>query len=204
VFEPLANAVHWVALAGVKEGDTVVVQGPGHQGLAVLEAVLARRPSKVVVTGTAADELRLSAARDIGATLTVDAAEAVTAVRDLTGGVGADVVFDVATAVQTVPLSLDLVRFQGTVLLAGLKHFAEVPGFVSDKVVVNGLTLRGGSGFTPESMAESVSLLRSGAVKTDVMRGEVFGLDGIEEAIALLARTEPSKDAVRVSLSHVG
>ena len=203
VFEPLANAVHWVALAGVQEGDTVVVQGPGHQGLAVLEAVLARRPSKVVVTGTAADELRLSAAREIGAALTVDAAEAVTAVRDLTGGFGADVVFDVATAVQTVPLSVDLVRFQGTVLLAGLKHFAEVPGFVSDKVVVNGLTLKGGCGFTPESMAEAVSLLRSGAVRTDVMRGEVFGLDGIEESMNLLARTDPSRDAVRVSLSHV-
>jgi threonine dehydrogenase-like Zn-dependent dehydrogenase len=204
VFEPLANAVNWVAIAGVQEGDTVVVQGPGHQGLAVLEAVLARRPSQVVVTGTAADQLRLAAAREIGAAVTVDAVDAVTAVRDLTGGRGADVVFDIATAVQTVPLALDLVRFQGTVLLAGLKHFAEIPGFVSDKVVVNGLTLRGGSSFTPESMAEAVSLLRSGDVRTDVMRGEVFGLDGIEEAISLLARTDPSKDAVRVSLSHVG
>jgi threonine dehydrogenase-like Zn-dependent dehydrogenase len=202
VFEPLANAVNWVAIAGVQEGDTVVVQGPGHQGLAVLEAVLARRPSQVVVTGTAADQLRLAAAREIGAAVTVDAVDAVTAVRDLTGGRGADVVFDIATAVQTVPLALDLVRFQGTVLLAGLKHFAEIPGFVSDKVVVNGLTLRGGSGFTPESMAEAVSLLRSGDVRTDVMRGEVFGLDGIEEAISLLARSDPSRDAVRVSLSH--
>jgi threonine dehydrogenase-like Zn-dependent dehydrogenase len=202
VFEPLANAVNWVSIAGVQEGDTVVVQGPGHQGLAVLEAVLARKPSKVVVTGTAADELRLSAARDIGATLTVDSSEAVAAVRDLTGGAGADVVFDVATAVQTVPLSLDLVRFQGTVLLAGLKHFAEVPGLITDKIVVNGLRVLGGSGFTPDSMAAAVELLRSGAVRTDVMRGEVFGLDGIEDAMALLARTDPTKDAVRVSLTH--
>lgn len=202
VFEPLANAVNWVAIAGVQEGDTVVVQGPGHQGLAVLEAVLARKPSKVVVTGTAADELRLSAARDIGATLTVDSSDAVTAVRDLTGGAGADVVFDIATAVQTVPLALDLVRFQGTVLLAGLKHFAEVPGLVTDKIVVNGLKLLGGSGFTPDSMAEAVELLRSGKVRTDVMRGQVFGLDGIEEAMSLLARADPSKDAVRVSLAH--
>jgi threonine dehydrogenase-like Zn-dependent dehydrogenase len=202
VFEPLANAVNWVSIAGVQEGDTVVVQGPGHQGLAVLEAVLARKPSKVVVTGTAADELRLSAARDIGATLTVDSSEAVAAVRDLTGGAGADVVFDVATAVQTVPLSLDLVRFQGNVLLAGLKHFAEVPGLITDKIVVGGLKVLGGSGFTPESMAEAVSLLRSGKVRTDVMRGEVFGLDGIEDAMALLARTDPTKDAVRVSLTH--
>jgi threonine dehydrogenase-like Zn-dependent dehydrogenase len=202
VFEPLANAVNWVSIAGVQEGDTVVVQGPGHQGLAVLEAVLARKPSKVVVTGTAADELRLSAARDIGATLTVDSSEAVAAVRDLTGGAGADVVFDVATAVQTVPLSLDLVRFQGTVLLAGLKHFAEVPGLITDKIVVNGLRVLGGSGFTPDSMAAAVELLRSGEVRTDVMRGEVFGLDGIEDAMALLARTDPTKDAVRVSLTH--
>ncbi|MCU1375376.1 MAG: Alcohol dehydrogenase zinc-binding domain protein, partial [Actinomycetia bacterium] len=202
VFEPLANAVNWVAIAGVQEGDTVVIQGPGHQGLAVLEAVLARRPSQVIVTGTPADELRLSAALAIGATVAVHAADALAAVRDLTAGRGADVVFDVATAVQTVPLSLDLVRFQGTVLLAGLKHFAEVPGLVTDKIVVGGLRVLGGSGFTPDSMAEAVALLRAGAIKTDVVAGEVFGLDGIEEAMSLLSRADPSRDAVRVSISH--
>lgn len=204
VFEPLANAVNWVGIAGVQEGDTVVVQGPGHQGLAVLEAVLAKKPSVVVVTGTSADGLRLGAATAIGATATVmvDTDDPVAAVKDLTGGMGADKVFDVATAVQTVPLSLELVRFNGTVLLAGLKHFAEVPGLVTDKIVVNGLRVFGGSGFTPDSMAEAVELLRSGAVKTDVMAGEVFGLDGIEEAMALLSRADPSRDAVRVSLRH--
>src|SRR4051794_20171136 len=41
LFEPLASAVHWVDTVGVHAGETVVVQGPGHQGLAVLEAVLA-------------------------------------------------------------------------------------------------------------------------------------------------------------------
>lgn len=205
VFEPLANAVNWAAIAGVSAGDTVVVQGPGHQGLAVLEAVLARDPSVVVVTGTGDDSLRLDAASRIGATTVVDvtATDAVAAVRDLTGGRGADVVFDVATAVQTVPLALDLVRFQGTVLLAGLKHFAEVPGLVTDKIVVGGLRVLGGSGFTPDSMAEAVELLRAGRIKTDVVAGEVFGLDGIEEAIGLLSRSVPGRDAVRVSLAHV-
>ena len=204
VFEPLANAVNWVAIAGVQEGDTVVVQGPGHQGLAVLEAVLAAKPSTVIVTGTSADGLRLDAATAIGATATVmvDVDDPIAAVKDLTGGMGADKVFDVATAVQTVPLSFELVRFNGTVLLAGLKHFAEVPGLVTDKIVVNGLRVFGGSGFTPDSMATAVELLRSGAVKTAIMAGEVFGLDGIEEAMALLSRADPSRDAVRVSLRH--
>jgi threonine dehydrogenase-like Zn-dependent dehydrogenase len=204
VFEPLANGVNWVDIAGVQEGDTVVVQGPGHQGLAVLEAVLAAKPSQVIVTGTSQDDLRLAAAREIGATATVvvDEEDVLAAVRDLTGGMGADVVFDVSTAPQAVPLSLDLVRFRGTVLLAGLKHFQEIAGFVSDKVVVGGLRLLGGSGFTPESMSRAVALLEEGRVRTDVVAGEVFDLEHIEDAMALLARSDPTKDAVRVSLRH--
>ena len=204
VFEPLANAVNWVSIAGVEEGDTVVVQGPGHQGLAVVEAVLAAKPSKVIVTGTSADESRLAAAKVLGATETVmvDIDDAIALVRDLTGGVGADKVFDVATAVQTVPLALDLVRPQGVVLLAGLKHFAEVPGFVSDKIVLAGLRLFGGSGFTPGSMATAVELLASEGVDTATMAGEVFDIDHIDEAMALLSRSDPSRDAVRVSLVH--
>jgi threonine dehydrogenase-like Zn-dependent dehydrogenase len=204
VFEPLANAVNWVATAGVREGDTVVVQGPGHQGLAVLEAVLAADPGQVIVTGTSQDGLRLDAARAIGArrTVMVDAEDAATAVRDLTGGAGADVVFDVATAVQTVPMALDLVRHQGTILLAGLKHFEAIPGLVTDRIVIGGLKVLGGSGYTPESMATAVELLIAGRIRTDVVAGEVFGLDGIEEAMGLLARTDPSRDAVRVSIAH--
>ena len=130
LFEPLANAMNWVGVVGVDAGDTVVVQGPGHQGLAVLEAVLARKPSSVVVTGTSQDGLRLDAAKAIGATevVMVDVDDPRTVVADLTAGEGADVVFDVATATETVPLALDLVRQRGRILLAGLKHFREIPG----------------------------------------------------------------------------
>jgi threonine dehydrogenase-like Zn-dependent dehydrogenase len=204
VFEPLANGVNWASIARVEPGDTVVVQGPGHQGLAVLEAVLAADPATVIVTGTSQDELRLDAAKQIGAqhTVMVDKDDAVTFVRDLTNGAGADVVFDIATAVQTVTMALDLVRFQGRILLAGLKHFEPVPNFISDRIVLAGLTVFGGSGFTPDSMARAVELLRDKKIRTDVMRGEVFGLDGIEEAMTLLARTDPTRDAVRVSLAH--
>jgi threonine dehydrogenase-like Zn-dependent dehydrogenase len=204
MFEPLANAVNWVARADLHEGDTVVVQGPGHQGLAVLEAVLARKPSAVVVTGTSQDGLRLETATAIGAhrVVMVDVDDVRTVVADLTRGAGADVVFDVATAIQTVPLALDLVRFGGRVLLAGLKHFQEIPGLISDHIVLRSLTVVGGTGYTPDSMAEAVTMLRDGAVRSDLVVGEVFDLERIDEAIALLARTDPSRDAVRVGLRH--
>ena len=41
MFEPLASAVNWVQRVGVQLGDTVVVQGPGHQGLACVMAARA-------------------------------------------------------------------------------------------------------------------------------------------------------------------
>jgi len=204
VFEPLANAVNWVGLAGVRPGETVVVEGPGHQGLAVLEAVLAAEPGAVVVTGTSQDALRLDAARAMGATHTVmvDVDDVGTVVRDLTDGQGADVVFDIASVVHTVPVAIDLVRARGRVLLAGLKHFEAVPGFISDLVVLKGLTVLGGSGFTPASMAAAVQLIADGKAHLDVMAGEVFDLEHIDDAMALLARTDPARDAVRVTLTH--
>jgi threonine dehydrogenase-like Zn-dependent dehydrogenase len=204
VFEPLANAVNWVDIAGVREGDTVVIEGPGHQGLAVLEAVLAAGAGQVIVTGAVGDDLRLAAARVIGAHHTVDVTvdDPVALVHDLTKGLGADVVLDVASVVQTVPLAIELVRFGGRILLAGLKHFQPIPGLVTDQIVVRSLQVFGGSGFTPESMAAAVALLAAGKINTAAVRGEVFDLDHIEDALALLARTDPSRDAVRVSLAH--
>jgi threonine dehydrogenase-like Zn-dependent dehydrogenase len=209
LFEPLANAVNWVDRVGVQPGDTVVVQGPGHQGLAVLEAVLARRPERVIVTGTAADRLRLDTARAIGAsgpveveTIMVDVDDPIEVVADLTGGRMADVVMDIASVVQTVPLCIDLVSWNGRVLLAGLKHFEPIPNLVTDMIVMKSLSVFGGSGFTPESMATAVAMLERGEVRSDLVLGEVFSLDGIDDAMALLARTDPDRDAVRVGIKH--
>lgn len=204
MFEPLANAVNWASIVGIESGDTVVIQGPGHQGLAVLEAVLAQAPSQVIVTGTAADDTRLEVATRIGATtvINVEADDPVAAVADLTGGAMADVVLDVATAPQTVPLSVELVRVQGRILLAGLKHFQAIEGLVTDLIVVKGLTVYGGSGFTPDSMSEAVRLIEDGEVRSDLVVGEVFGLEDIDEAMLLLSRSDPDRDAVRVSLKH--
>jgi threonine dehydrogenase-like Zn-dependent dehydrogenase len=206
LFEPLANAVNWVDRAGVVEGDTVVVQGPGHQGLAVLEAVLAKKPRRVVVTGTAEDSLRLDTALAIGATdiVKVDVDDPVEVVTDLTGGAMADVVMDIASVVQTVPLCIDLVKWGGRILLAGLKHYAPIPNLVTDMIVMKSLTVVGGSGFTPESMERAVEMLETGEAKSDVMLGEVFSLGGIEDAMSLLARTDPNRDAVRVGIKHSG
>jgi hypothetical protein len=51
-------------------------------------------------------------------------------------------------------------------------------------------------------MAAAVALIESGDVRTDVVAGEVFDLDHIDDAMALLTRSVPGRDAVRVGLKH--
>ena len=204
MFEPLANAVHWVQRAGVQLGDTVVIQGPGHQGLACLIAARAAGAGRVIVTGTTADALRFEAARALGADAVVDVEtdDVMAEVGRLTDGAMADVVMDVAAvATATIPQAVMLTRVSGRVLLAGLKHFAPVEGFISDLVVLKQLTLVGGAGFTPASMRTAVEMLASDRVDRSVLVGDVVTLDDLDHGLALLARAVPDHDAVHVSLT---
>lgn len=203
IFEPLANAANWLGAAQVGPGVTVVVEGPGHMGLvtAALAALWGAGP--IVVTGKGRDAHRLSVAHQVGAdhTVDIDAEDPVAKVAELTGGRMADVVVDLADEPESVQLALEMVRFGGTVLLAGLKDRRTV-GVVSDMVPLKALRVLGGAGSTPESMDTAVSLLNAGRVPTKPLAGVVFSLDQIDDAMRLLTRTDPDRDAVRVGLVH--
>jgi len=203
LFEPLANALNWLGAVPIAAGQSVVVQGPGHQGLAVVAAALAAGANPVIVTGTSSDQLRLETARQIGAHHVVDVQQrdAKTVVAEITTGRGADVVFDVTPVPRTVPLCFDLVRAQGTVVLAGLKELRPVE-MVTDWIPLKGLRVVGGMAYTRDSMTEAVHLLNAGAINTAALRGDVFDLDHIDEAMGLLTRSLPGRDAVRVGLVH--
>jgi threonine dehydrogenase-like Zn-dependent dehydrogenase len=204
VFEPLANAMNWVGAVSPNKDDVVVVLGPGHQGLAVVEALRLSGVASIVVVGTAADELRLSAARALGAThvLRADTDDVTAAVGELTAGVMADIVFEVTPAPPAVQSALELARGGGHVLLAGLKEGKAVDGLVTDLVPLKGLRVTGGSAYTAASMAAAVAAINRGDVRLDELAGEAFTLDELDTAIALLTRKAPNRDAIRVSLVH--
>ena len=203
LFEPLANAIHWLEVCALRPGETVVVQGPGHMGLACAVAALAAGAGTVIVTGTGRDAVRLAAARALGAahTIDVDAEDALARVREITGGAMADLVLDVADgATATIPLAVDLARSRGRIALAGFKHGQPVGGLISDRLILKKLTVHGVGGATTASMRTAVAMLAGGRLNVDALRGEVLPLDRIDEALRLLARAVPGRDATRVSL----
>jgi threonine dehydrogenase-like Zn-dependent dehydrogenase len=204
LYEPLANAIHWANLANIREGDTVVVLGPGHVGLMCVVAAKAAGASNIIMTGTSADRLRLDAALAAGAqhAIDVDAEDAVERVGEITRGRLANVVMEVTSmSTRAVQQAFEMVRFAGTVLLAGLKNHAPVE-LVTDDIVFRSLTVRGGTGSTQDSMRTAAMLINEGRVPTEALLGEVFPLDRFDEAMSLLKREHPERDAVKVTIRH--
>jgi threonine dehydrogenase-like Zn-dependent dehydrogenase len=196
-FEPLSCAVTWVA--PVRHGDVVVIEGPGHMGMATIVAARAAGARSVVVTGTAHDRFRLDCARQAGAdhVVDVDAEDPIERVRELTEGRMADVVLDAASGDPiTVNLAMDLVKRGGHVVIAGMKD-KPLEGFHSDWIPTRQITLHPGAGLDTEG---SVALINEGKVPTAALLGETYPLEQFEQAFALMTRRIPGRDAVRVAL----
>ncbi len=106
------------AMGGYIAGDTVAIVGPGPIGLALAQASKALGADKVILTGTRQGRLELG--KKMGADYTVNVKEGqdpVAVVRDLTGGLGADVVFDAAGTSDSLDTALNLVRPGGAIVM---------------------------------------------------------------------------------------
>jgi threonine dehydrogenase-like Zn-dependent dehydrogenase len=204
LFNPLGAGFRWaVELPGTRVGDTVVVLGPGQRGLGSVIACREAGAGCIIVTGLAADERKLALARRFGAhhTINVEAEDAAGRVREITGGLMADVVVDVtAYAVEAVTQAVDLARRGGTVVLAGTKGPKPVPNFISDKVVVKELTVKGAFGVDYPAYEAAIRLIESGRYPLAEMHTHTLPLAEAEHAIRLLAREIPGEEAIHIAL----
>ena len=204
MFNPLGAGYRWaVELPGTGPGDVLLILGPGQRGLASVIAAREAGAAEILVTGLARDARKLALAREFGADHTIDVEneDVRRRVQELTDGRGADVVLDVSSyATDPVRESLDLVRPGGTVVLAGVKGFRPIPEFVSDKIVLKEITLRGAIGVTSSGYRSAIRLLESGRVPVERMHTHRFGLTDAELAIRTLAREIPGEESIHSCL----
>ena len=204
MFNPLGAGFRWaVEIPQTGPGDTVLILGPGQRGLASVLACREAGAEKIFVTGLAADAKKLALARQFGADAAIDVENENVRerVRELTDGRGADVVVDVsAYALSPVTGALDCVRPGGTVVLAGVKGFKPVPDFVSDKIVLKEITLRGAIGVTSSGYRSAIKLLEGRRHPVEKMHTHEFGLRNAELAIRTLAREVPGEGSIHSCL----
>ncbi|MEV4420155.1 2,3-butanediol dehydrogenase [Patulibacter sp. NPDC049589] len=117
VAEPVCVGWHAVGRSGLRDGGSALVIGAGPIGLATLIALKARGAGFVAVADRSTGARR-DAALALGADLFVDASsESIgDAIRAATGGLGPDVVFEVAGAQAAFDDAVDAVRPKGRIV----------------------------------------------------------------------------------------
>ena len=100
-------------------GDSVVIIGLGLLGQLVTQYVALMGAREIIAIDTAPKRLEMAKAHGASLALQMTAAEALEAVRERTGGQGADVVYDITGHAAVFATALPLARQFGTLVLLG-------------------------------------------------------------------------------------
>jgi len=169
----------------VRPADVVVVIGAGPIGLAAILGAKLLSPSHIVVVDLV--DSRLDAAKAFGADVVVNSGrdDVDRVVRELTGGLGADVTMEAVGIPQTFEQAVSLVRPCGHVANLGV-HGAPATLHLED-IWIKDLTITTGLVDT-YSTPTLIGLVASGRLDTSAMITHRYALDEFEQAYDVFGR----------------
>jgi alcohol dehydrogenase len=187
-----------VLAGGVRPGDVVAVVGAGPVGLAAITGARLFSPSHIVAIDVSG--ARLEAAKQFGADVTADNSreDPLAVLKDLTGGLGADVAIEAVGVPASFELAVTLARPGGRIANIGVHgqaaalHLEEQ--WSRDITITTGLV---DTSSTPTLMR----LLTTGQIDARQFITHRFGLDEFDEAYDVFARAADT-GALKVVLSR--
>src|SRR5215212_4102520 len=179
MLDPTAIALHTVIRGGQRAGDTVVVIGPGVMGLLVAQCARALGAGRVIVVGRGQ---RLATAASLGHdTVDFTASDPVAAIRERTGGLGADVALECSGAPDAVGQCVGMLRKGGRAAVIGIPlEDARLPmqRLVLDEIDVVGVRAAAGE------MPRAIELVAGGRIRLRELITHRFSLEDFAEAYA--------------------
>jgi threonine dehydrogenase-like Zn-dependent dehydrogenase len=187
VVTPMANGIQWALLdCGVGYNTTVLIQGPGQQGLSQTVACKQAGASLIIVTGTSKDKARLEVAKQLGADYVINVSEEdpLARIMEITANKGVDVALDCTAGAGTIPVLLGieaLKRKGGTLLIQG--EVADFPNFPLGKIANKYITVKAARGHNYLSCELALQQLASDRFPLDLITTHRFGLKDTDLAI---------------------
>ncbi|MEU8248265.1 S-(hydroxymethyl)mycothiol dehydrogenase [Nonomuraea sp. NPDC048916] len=183
----------------VARGDTVAVIGCGGVGDAAILGASLAGASKIIAVDV--DDRKLAWSRDFGATDTVNSREndPVEAIRDLTGGFGADVVIDAVGRPETYKQAFYARDLAGTVVLVGVPTPDMTLELPLLDVFGRGGSLKSswyGDCLPSRDFPMLIDLFLQGRLPLDKFVTETIELGQVEEAFAKMHRGDVLRSVV--------
>jgi S-(hydroxymethyl)glutathione dehydrogenase / alcohol dehydrogenase len=191
------GAVVW--RAKVELGASVAVIGVGGVGLNSIQGAALAGAYPIIAVDV--NEDKLEAAKKFGATHTVNSAKVdpVAAVRELTGGHGADYVFVTVGSPQAMEQSIPMAGARGTAVWVGIPNikdtvtFSPFPVFREERSII-GCWM--GNTNLQNDIPKLVDSYLNGKLKLDELITKRYKLEEINEAIAAVERGEALRNVI--------
>lgn len=188
LIEPMSVGFHAVSRGGVIDGEYVMVIGCGMIGMgAIVRAAL----RGAVVIAVDLDDEKLELARRVGAVYTINSKteDVHGRMREITQGLGADVVIEAVGSPATYVLAVDEVAFSGRVVCIGYAK-SEV-AFQTKYFVQKELDIRGSRNALPADFRAVINYLKADACP-------------VEELITKVVAPEDALEAMKEWAAHPG
>ena len=197
----IGNGIRWLRqIGGVSIGDTVVIEGPGQQGLAAVIAAKESGAARIIVTGVTKDRERFEMAKLLGANITIDVTkeDAIDRLKEITSGEMADIVIDVTGTPQGAIGAIDMVRHGGTIVLPGLYGMEVQTPLFLDKIVINEIRVQGVFSHDMRSVIPAINLVESRKYPLEKLVTHRFSLEEAERAIQVAGGMIPGELPIKV------
>jgi threonine 3-dehydrogenase len=192
ILDPLGNAVHSV-LAGDIVAKTVAITGCGPIGL--FSIAVARAAGAAQVFAIEVNEHRRRISQEMKADVTIDpSTEDVRAiVAERTGGLGADVILEMAGHPDAIRIAFDVVRRGGRISLLGLTNKPVSLNF-SEDIIFKGLTIQGINGRRMyQTWYQMTALLKAGKLDLHPVITDRIAMKDFSKGMERLKTGEASK-----------
>jgi threonine 3-dehydrogenase len=192
ILDPLGNAVHSV-LAGEIAAKTVAITGCGPIGL--FSIAVARAVGATTIFAIEVNQHRRRLAQEMNADFVLDPSKDNVRgiVTEQTGGLGADVVLEMAGHPSAIRTAFDIVRRGGRISLLGLTSKPIALNF-SEDIIFKGITVQGISGRRMyQTWYQMTALLKAGKLDLHPVITDRIGMKDFSKAMEQLKTGEASK-----------
>jgi threonine dehydrogenase-like Zn-dependent dehydrogenase len=192
--QSLSDSVAAVETAGLRIGDCVVVLGQGSMGLECLQVARVSGAGRIITVDVRDEACDMSRALGADHALNATQCDPLATIRDLTDGIGADVVFECAggsakqglAGNRTLLQAIEAVRSGGKII--GVSWFGQPLEVNIDTLRERSLRYLFPDISTPEHLEHTVRLVASGRVDLKpTIRHVLTGLESVPQAFEITA-----------------
>lgn len=194
--EPIGCCLHGLKRAAITPGCSVLVMGSGTIGLLSAQLAAMMGAGQVMVSDLSPFKLDLALQLGIDHAINPAEEDLEACVREVTGGLGVDVVVIAAGVSALLPQAISLLRRGGRVVVFSPFDHLPMVNIDAGRFFRDEISVIGTYSLSPYEMPEAVEIIRRNRINVEAMITHSYPLSQLEEAIAFAAN--PQNNVLKV------